>query len=152
MKITLNHRFARPAHLAIEAALLVVILGGCTGNGVATQQPAAPVDSPIAVLRTPTPSTASTSTVPHTPTSVLTPGPMQVPQMTEYNEVENWSSSREPGILWVRPNGIVIDHEDNIYTTEFQGNQVRKLTPDGELLLEWGKTGDSNGEFNAPRG
>ena len=56
------------------------------------------------------------------------------------------------GLSFDAPNGIAIDAEDNVYTTEFQGHRVRKFTPEGELLVEWGGLGTEPGQFIRPTG
>ena len=50
------------------------------------------------------------------------------------------------------PNGVAVDADGFIYTTEFRGNRIRKLSPDGELILEWGSTGSIDARFQAPTG
>ena len=136
--------------LAIIAGVMTVFaLVACSESS--TSSPVASTTVPVTATATANPVQAGqvepTSEVPSdSPVATL----MSVPEMVNYAEVENWSSANAPGIVWAGSNGIAIDSDDNIYTTEFMGNRIRKFSPAGELLLEWGGTG--NGQFNAPTG
>ena len=66
-------------------------------------------------------------------------------------ELAVWGLDR-PTLSFASPNGLAIDADGFIYTTEFRGNRIRKLSPDGELILEWGSSGSSDGLFQAPTG
>ena len=81
-----------------------------------------------------------------------TSAPAAVLEAASYVEIKGWNIDNNPGILWAKPNGIAIDSDGNIYTTEFQGNRVRKFNSNGELLLEWDGSGFADGQFNAPTG
>ena len=128
--------------VAIAAVMTVFALVACSES---------PTSSPVASSAVPLTTTADqlepTSDVPsNDPVATLMP----VPAMVDYTEVENWSSANTPGIEWANPNGIAIDSDDNVYTTEFMGNRIRKFSPDGEMLLEWG--GPGSRLFKAPTG
>ena len=60
--------------------------------------------------------------------------------------------SSEEGITFKSPNGVAIDLNDNVYTTEFRNNRIQKFSSNGELLLQWGSTGTENGQFLNPTG
>ena len=62
-----------------------------------------------------------------------------------------WGSGGD-GLSFNSPNGIAIDSADHVYTTEFQGHRVRKFTPEGELLAEWGGLGSEPGQLRSPTG
>ena len=47
---------------------------------------------------------------------------------------------------------MAIDADDNVYTTEFQGNRVQKFSPEWELLNQWGSEGSEDGQFLNPTG
>lgn len=81
-----------------------------------------------------------------------TSAPVEELVAANFAEVENWMDDQNPGILWASPNGIAFDDSGNLYTTEFQGNRVRKFSSQGELLLEWGGSGFENGQFDSPTG
>ena len=66
-------------------------------------------------------------------------------------ELAVWGLDRST-LSFVGPNGLAIDADGFIYTTEFRGNRIRKLSPDGEFILEWGSSGSSDGLFQAPTG
>jgi DNA-binding beta-propeller fold protein YncE len=147
-------------HIYFCLAFLITLTIACSGDTGATEPSDGPaagatvveIDeraTPLAPSASQTPAAAELST--STPQAIV-PTPLSVPEMRTYIEVEGWGVKLSAGIVWARPNGIAIDSENNIFTTEFQGNRIRKLSPDGELLLEWGITGTGNGEFQAPTG
>ena len=65
-----------------------------------------------------------------------------------YTVVEGWELNAQ----FMGPNAIVIDSEDNIYTTEFMGNRVQKFNSGGELITSWGSDGSDDGQFRNPTG
>lgn len=48
------------------------------------------------------------------------------------------------------PRSIAQDEEDNLYVTDFSNNLIRKYSPGGDLLLQWGSPGSGNGQFADP--
>ena len=44
------------------------------------------------------------------------------------------------------------DSQGSIYCTDGRSHQVRKYTPEGELLAQWGELGAAPGQFNSPWG
>jgi len=62
--------------------------------------------------------------------------------------------------LMITPHGIHVDHEGNVWVTDFanntdetKGQQVHKFSPDGELLMSLGiagKRGNDRAHFNQP--
>ncbi len=64
------------------------------------------------------------------------------------------------GGLMITPHGIHVDHEGNVWVTDFannadetKGHQVHKFSPDGELLMSLGtagKPGNDSTHFNQP--
>ena len=55
--------------------------------------------------------------------------------------------------LFVRPHGIHVDRDGNVWVTDQEGHQVVKMTPDGRVLMTLGKkgvAGDGLDVFNAP--
>ncbi len=55
--------------------------------------------------------------------------------------------------LFVRPHGIHIDRDGNVWVTDQEGHQVVKMTPDGRVLMTLGKkgvAGEGLDVFNAP--
>ena len=57
--------------------------------------------------------------------------------------------------MFVRPHGIEIDQDDNIYVVDDDGHFVQKLSNDGEVIFTLGKKGvhcdwQSGGMFNRP--
>lgn len=59
----------------------------------------------------------------------------------------------EPGGLrFAAPNGLTIDVNGHVYSTEFQGGHLRKFTPDGELVFEVAGAGTEPGMLAGPIG
>jgi sugar lactone lactonase YvrE len=55
--------------------------------------------------------------------------------------------------MFVRPHGIHIDRDGNVWVTDQEGHQVVKMTPQGQVLMTLGKkgmAGDAVDLFNAP--
>lgn len=50
--------------------------------------------------------------------------------------------------LLFTPHDFALDADDNIYVANFGNGRVRKLAPDGNLLLEWGADGSGPGQFD----
>ena len=100
--------------------------------------------------RIPAPSPAAVP--PPTPTlTPFQPSPTTAPQEPRWEEVGRWGDGAA-GVEFNGPNGIAIDAEDQVYTTEFRGNRVQKFTPEGVPLGEWGGPGSERSQFSAPTG
>ena len=55
--------------------------------------------------------------------------------------------------LFVRPHGVHVDRDGNVWVTDQEGHQVVKMTPQGQVLMTLGKkgvAGDGLDVFNAP--
>src|SRR6185369_14139532 len=50
------------------------------------------------------------------------------------------------------PAGIAVDAEGNVYVTDQALDRVVKFASDGTPLIQWGASGTSPGQFNAPFG
>jgi tripartite motif-containing protein 71 len=50
------------------------------------------------------------------------------------------------------PSGIAIDGSGEVYVTDRGNSRIVKLSPDGEVLTEWGSAGAGDGRFHAPTG
>jgi tripartite motif-containing protein 71 len=48
------------------------------------------------------------------------------------------------------PTGIAVDSSDNVYMTKKATDQIQKFDVDGNLLAEFGGTGNTNGKLNDP--
>jgi len=49
-------------------------------------------------------------------------------------------------------NRIAVGPEGDVYFSDFDGCRIRRFTPDGSLLAEWGSRGYGDARFFAPRG
>jgi sugar lactone lactonase YvrE len=59
----------------------------------------------------------------------------------------------EPGgVRFAAPNGLTIDVDGHVYSTDFQGGHLRKFTPDGVLEFEVGGAGAERGILANPIG
>lgn len=50
------------------------------------------------------------------------------------------------------PFGIAVDAQGTIYVADAGDNTIKKLSPTGQLLATWGKTGSAPGELSWPQG
>jgi hypothetical protein len=93
----------------------------------------------------------ATSSPTSRPTEKITTGALQT-QSPIYEIESVWGNNPAFEVSFTSPNGIAIDVSDNVYVTEFRGNRVQKLSPDGVLLTVWGSQGSERGEFQSPTG
>jgi tripartite motif-containing protein 71 len=100
----------------------------------------------LQVVGTPTP-TANATGLPQTPTPTLvgTPSVTATPSATVLPALL-------PEVQLRRPEGIVLDHDGNLWVADYGRDRVVKLTPDGRLLQSWGVRGSGPGEFVGPKG
>lgn len=66
-------------------------------------------------------------------------------------EAAVWGSEAG-GVRFEAPNGLTVDSDGYVYSTEFQGGHLRKLTADGELAFEVGGAGTEPGQLAGPIG
>ncbi len=50
------------------------------------------------------------------------------------------------------PTNIAIDNDNNIYVVDTGNSKIKKFNVKGNMLLSWGETGSSNGQFKNPSG
>lgn len=79
-------------------------------------------------------------------------GSAETVPLPNYTLIKDWRLGADSDVQFMGPNAIVIDSEDNIYTTEFMGNRVQKFNSDGELITAWGSEGSDDGQFRNPTG
>lgn len=73
------------------------------------------------------------------------------PAANEFVETAVWGA--EPGgVRFAAPNGLTIDADGHVYSTEFQGGHLRRFTPDGELVFQAGGAGSEPGMLANPIG
>ena len=70
---------------------------------------------------------------------------------SEFEPTAVWGSEPD-GVRFAAPNGLTIDVDGHVYSTDFQGGHLRKFTPDGDLEFEVGGAGSEPGELANPIG
>ena len=70
---------------------------------------------------------------------VTRPSAAKTPPGARWEEVAIWGKGAD-GLRFDGPNGIAIDADDHVYTTEFRGHRVRKFTPEGGPSCRVGRT------------
>ncbi|NBV42308.1 hypothetical protein EBR96_06020, partial [bacterium] len=73
---------------------------------------------------------------------------------TGYSVIKVYSPSgnfiqRIDGVFGI--NGVVLDSSRNIYVVQPVQNRIKKLDPDGNVLLSWGSAGTGEGQFSDAR-
>ena len=48
--------------------------------------------------------------------------------------------------------GVAVDRQGDVYEVESVNNRVQKLSPDDELLAQWGAKGTDPGQLSSPHG
>lgn len=123
----------RSARITSTLALLAawaVLVAAC-GSDLSVTEPGAPVDA----------SEPTESEAPMAGTS----------QASEFEQVGAWNQD-SIGVEFGWPNGLTLDADSNVYSTEFQGGHIRKFTPDGDLVWESGGDGTAPGMLSNPIG
>ena len=62
-----------------------------------------------------------------------------------------WPALKQPW-YFLHPLAVTIDNDDYVYVADTDNHRIRKLTGNGQFITEWGKKGESEGEFNRPTG
>ncbi len=86
-------------------------------------------------------------------TILLTLGNKNQPSDTGYvpKPGMNLETIKRTGPPFNRPAGVALSSSGEIYVSDGYGNaRVHKFTPDGTLLLSWGKPGTAQGQFRLP--
>ncbi len=58
----------------------------------------------------------------------------------------------DSGVQFEGPNGLTVDGDGNVYSTEFQGGHLRKFSPDGDMQWETAGDGSEPGRLSNPIG
>ncbi|MEC9280731.1 MAG: 6-bladed beta-propeller, partial [Chloroflexota bacterium] len=53
---------------------------------------------------------------------------------------------------FIRPQGLAIDSECNVYVSEYGNDRIQVFDPQGRFLRKWGSEGNGDGEFSQPQG
>lgn len=56
------------------------------------------------------------------------------------------------GVSFAAPNGLTVDDDGNVFSTEFQGGHLRKFTPEGAVVFEVAGNGTEPGMLSNPIG
>jgi DNA-binding beta-propeller fold protein YncE len=72
--------------------------------------------------------------------------------LAEWHVFNTFQSQPSFGGNVTGPNGFAVDASGIIYVADGGDNTIKKLSPTGQLLATWGKTGSAPGEFNSPHG
>src|SRR6266851_508046 len=69
-------------------------------------------------------------------------------------ELAEWHvfTVHDPPLVTDGPFGLAVDAQGNIYVADGGDNTIKKLSPTGQLLATWGKTGSAPGELSWPQG
>lgn len=61
-----------------------------------------------------------------------------------------WPTLQQPW-YFTTLSGVAIDLAGNVYLADRYNNRIRKFTPDGHFITEWGGAGSGDGQFQDPR-
>jgi DNA-binding beta-propeller fold protein YncE len=89
----------------------------------------------------------STATVPSTPAPTLLATSASVA-----TSAPAAASTSQVDTQLRRPEGIVLDHDGNLWVADYGSDRVVKLGPDGHVLLSFGSHGSAPGQFVGPKG
>jgi tripartite motif-containing protein 71 len=54
--------------------------------------------------------------------------------------------------LFDGPRGIAVDRQGNVYVADTNNHRIVQLSPDGDVLADWGESGGRPGQFSLPSG
>lgn len=91
------------------------------------------------------------TTTAETPPSTTSATPPTSAPAGAFTETAVWGAEPD-GVRFMAPNGLTIDRDGDVYSTEFQGGHLRKFTPDGALVWEVGGAGTEPGMLGNPIG
>ena len=60
--------------------------------------------------------------------------------------------SRSVNASFIWPASLVTDHEENFWVSDEGNHKISALTKEGELIDQWGETGEGDGQLNRPSG
>ena len=66
-------------------------------------------------------------------------------------ELEWGSSGSQPG-MFLHPQHLTVDSENNIYVTDLGNSRVQKFDDQGNYIRSWGTDGSESGQFKQPSG
>ena len=73
------------------------------------------------------------------------------PRAEEFYRFERmWPTLQQPW-YFTTVSGIAIDGTGNVYLADRYNNRIKKFTPDGHFITEWGSYGSGDGQFQDPR-
>jgi DNA-binding beta-propeller fold protein YncE len=122
---------------------LSLVLGAC-GDNTPTSAPTSTIAATTAVPTTAIPTTIAATT------AVSTTSPAKTAATANNSPVEFVRKIDISANVKV-PTGMVLDKQGNFYVTDARLNTINKFDSNGKLLLQWGKQGSGDGEFNLSR-
>jgi uncharacterized protein (TIGR03663 family) len=84
-------------------------------------------------------------------TGPVTSQPLQPPKAEEGGRLSIGSYGATQG-LFIKPAGLAVDQDGNLYVADSGNNRIQKFDRDGSFLAEVGGTGTANGQFSEPWG
>ena len=85
------------------------------------------------------------------PTRPIVSPPLEPPKADEQGRLTIGGYGAAQG-LFVKPAGLAVDQEGNLYVADGGNNRIQKFGPDGQFLAQVGGLGSGEGQFNDPWG
>jgi len=70
----------------------------------------------------------------------------------DYSASAKWGSAGTGMSQFMRPSGLAVDSEGDIYVAEYDNDRIQKFDASGRFLTAWGSKGDGDGQFDYPAG
>jgi len=78
---------------------------------------------------------------------------IQLPEFREhYNVVSSWGSAIDGNDLYLQPQAVALDDEDNVYVVGYGKHPIQKYDKNGTSLGEWGLPSSESDQFAFPIG
>jgi sugar lactone lactonase YvrE len=85
------------------------------------------------------------------PSTPIVSTPVEAPEPDEAGRLTIGGYGVAQG-LFVKPAGLAVDQEGNLYVADSGNHRIQKFGPDGVFLAQVGGFGNDNGQFNEPWG
>ena len=77
---------------------------------------------------------------------------VSVHSVNSHEKVKNFGSQGSGRCQFLKPFGVAVDEDDNIYVTDGGNHRIQKFTSDGTLISEIGSKGSQRLQFKNPMG